>query len=100
MLYGEIQIHVASLEDDHRKDGERVRICEAERMRPFHLVEHGRIVVVWVVLVRTALVVGFGTDLSVVVDDHLPVADLPLPAAHHGGIIREVSVPDRMVLGA
>ncbi len=67
---------------------ERVRICEAERMRPFHLVEHGRIVVVRIVLVRTALVVGFGTDLSVVVDDHLPVADLTLPAAHHGGTIR------------
>jgi hypothetical protein len=71
---------------------ERVRICEAERMRPFHLVEHRRIVVVGVVLVRTALVVGFGTDLSVVVDDHLPVADLPLPAAHHGGTIRQESV--------
>jgi hypothetical protein len=42
--------------------------------------------------VRTALVVGFGTDLSVVVDDHLPVADLPLPAAHHGGIIHQESV--------
>jgi hypothetical protein len=71
---------------------ERVRICEAERMRPFHLVEHGRIVVVWIVLVRTALVVGFGTDLSVVVDDHLPMADLTLPADHHGGTIRQVSV--------
>jgi hypothetical protein len=69
--------------------GERMRICEAERMRPFHLVEHGRIVVVWIVLVRTSLVVGFGTDLSVVVDDHLPVADLPLPADHHGGTIRQ-----------
>jgi len=76
------------LEDEQSKDVARVRICEAERMRPFHLVEHGRIVVVWIVLVRTALVVGFGTDLSVVVDDHLPVADLPLPADHHGGTIR------------
>ena len=51
-------------------------------MRPFHLVEHGRVVMVGVVLVRTALVEGFGTDLPVVVDDHLPVADLPLPAAN------------------
>ncbi len=65
--YREIQRNDASLKDDQRKDGERVRICEAERMRPFHLVEHGRIVVVWIVLVRTALT---------------------LPAAHHGGTIR------------
>jgi hypothetical protein len=88
--YREIQIHVALLKDYQSKDVARVMICEAEHMRPFHLVEHGRIVVVGVVLVRTALVVGFGTDLSVVVDDHLPVADLPLPAAHHGGNIRQV----------
>jgi hypothetical protein len=90
--YREIQIHVALLEDDQRKDVKRVWICEAERMRPFHLVEHGRIVVIGVVLVRTSLVVGFGTDLSVVVDDHLPVADLPLPADHRGGTIRQKSV--------
>ncbi len=50
---------------------------------PFNLVEHRWVVMVGVVLVGTALVVGFGTDLPVIVDDHLPVADLPLPAHHH-----------------
>ena len=54
---------------------------EPEQLRPFHLVEHGRVVVIGVVLVWTPLVVGFGTDLPVVVDDDLPVADLALPAA-------------------
>jgi hypothetical protein len=51
-----------------------------ELLRPFHFMQHGRVVMIGVVFMWTALVVSFGTDLPVVVDDNFPMAYLSLPA--------------------